>query len=107
MTFLELYKKVFKQHWFYFLCFFLIVLLTTGMDIINFEVPRGQGFFSIRENHIDGWHLFKLISFIILVGSYIINKWSKIDTGRELLYILIIYILIAFFPHEYLLHQLF
>ena len=107
MTFYELYKKVFKQNGLYFLFFFLFVLITTGMDIMNFEVPRGQGFFSIRENHIDGWHLFKLIGFVLIVASYIINNWKNIRSGRELIYIIIIYVLIAFLPHEYLLHQIF
>jgi len=98
------YKKLF-EYWFIFLCFFMVIVLTSFMDVFDFVMPRDSGFWSIDPDiDLDAWHLFKQVMlFFVWLGMIWkrgFNKWQLITS-------LCVCEVIAFFIHEWILHQLF
>lgn len=76
------------------------------MDVLDFRVKRGSGFWSIDNSlFIDAWHSLKFILYIIIVMKlYDVNQLQ--DYGSASIE-LVIYIVIAVFPHWLILHYLF
>ena len=90
------------DHWICFLLFFLYIIFTSYMDIFNFQKPRNKGFWCINSKRFDAWHLFKHFSIAtIITGFMIYQGFSTI----EWIIGLIIYMCIAYFPHELILHK--
>lgn len=101
-------KKVWKDNRVYFLLFAVMIISLTIMDVVNFRMLPDSGFWSMKPNQFDAWHLFKLVAITSVIVGFIIATWEKDRSFREWTYILVIYVvLIAFAMHEFILHQLF
>ncbi|MCK5608038.1 hypothetical protein KAR91_39525 [Candidatus Pacearchaeota archaeon] len=98
------YNKIFR-HWFIFACFFAIIVLGSFQDVFDFVMLRGSGFWSIDPDiDLDAWHLFKQFKLFAIWAGMVykrgFNKWQLVTS-------LCLFEIIAFFPHEWILHQLF
>lgn len=99
-------KKVWKENRVYFLLFAVIIIAMSIMDIVIFR-PRDSGFWSIRPNQVDAFHLFKQVAIGSIMIGFIKATWEFCKSFREFSYIVIVYVMLAFGLHEFILHQLF
>ena len=98
-------KKIFKNNWFYFLMFLIIIVSDSIVDEVAFHRLRESGFWSITKNQFDAFHLFKLIKYLAILVSFIKITWQIATTFRELSFMLFIYVaIIMYLIHEIILH---
>lgn len=101
-------KKFIKKYWHVclaFLLFGIAVFLNGFMDHINFRFPKDSGFWSIHTtDEIDAWHISKKIMWAIIIIGFIGVKKVCSKIGR---FVFVVYALINYIVHEYVLHRLF
>lgn len=79
----------------------LAVIFNALMDVMDFRMPRGSGFWSIDSSlFLDAWHLFKYLMWSAVLAAAV---WKRSRWG----YIIIMFAILNLALHEIILHGIF